>query len=68
MGTVHERKVIEINSRWRQAAPYNWIINRMAGNNLNDWQAGCAAVAMAKIMAYHEWPKKPPAEIRRPTS
>ena len=50
-------------------APYNRIINKMAGNaNENLWPAGCVAVAMSQIAAYWERPHSPPSQIRKPTS
>ena len=48
--------------------PYNRIINTLAGNPQNLWPAGCVAVAMAQIVAYHEWPLRPPIEMLRPNT
>ena len=55
---------IEPNSNIPDGAPYNYIINKMAGREDKDvedewWPAGCSAVAMAQIMAYYEWPNNP---------
>jgi len=58
---------LNVDSRWRQGEPYNHVLNSMAGksNPNNYWSAGCAAVAMGHIMAYYEWPLKPPSLIRQ---
>ena len=57
-----------LTTRWNQWYPYNHIVNIVAGNTDNLWPTGCVATAMAQIMAFHEWPKRPSARIRMPTS
>ena len=49
-------------------SPYNRIINKVAGNSPHQWPAGCPATAIAQIMAYWGWPKKPPTSMPIPTS
>jgi hypothetical protein len=50
-------------TRWYQKEPYWDVINSVAGSpNFPDNHkllTGCVATAVAQIMAYHEWPKKP---------
>ena len=57
---------LNVNTMWYQKHPYNNVLNKFAGHiDLNKWHAGCAAVAMGQIMAYHEWPLRPPTSIRQ---
>ncbi|MCL2139815.1 MAG: C10 family peptidase, partial [Treponema sp.] len=60
-------------TQWNQNgyphSPYNRIINTIAGNANEDlWPAGCVAVAVAQIMAYHKWPEVPHYPIRKPSA
>jgi len=55
-------------TQWDQDTPYYDVINSVAGRSSNQWLTGCAATAMAQIMAYHEWPRTPHFPIRKPST
>ena len=52
-----------ITTKWSQRLGYNSVVNSVYGA---DYPAGCLAVAMAQIMAYHQWPERPEGTIDAP--
>ena len=59
---------LTIGTQWDQHTPYNDVINITAGKAPNTWVTGCAATAIAQIMAYHKWPEVPHDPIRVPSA
>ncbi|MBR4966664.1 MAG: thiol protease/hemagglutinin PrtT [Bacteroidaceae bacterium] len=49
-----------LETSWDQNAPYNNLCPVFNGKRT---PTGCTATAMAQIMKFHEWPKKPSANI-----
>ena len=49
-----------LKTTWNQGAPYN---NMCPTVNGQPTPTGCTATAMAQIMKFHEWPKKPTCNI-----
>ena len=45
-----------LKTSWNQSAPYNNMCPEVNGQKT---PTGCTATAMAQIMKFHEWPKKP---------
>ena len=44
-----------LKTKWAQGDGYNDVITKLKGGN---FPAGCVGVAIAQIMAFHEYPKK----------
>lgn len=42
-----------LNTKWGQGAPFNMLCPIRGGNHA---PAGCMAISLAQIMAYHKWP------------
>ena len=49
-----------LKTSWNQWAPYNDLCPTIDGQST---PTGCTATAMAQIMKFHEWPKKPKCDI-----
>ncbi len=49
-----------LQTTWDQSAPYNNMCPEVNGQKT---PTGCTATAMAQIMKFHEWPRKPSANI-----
>ena len=49
-----------LQTTWDQSSPYNNMCPEVNGQKT---PTGCTATAMAQIMKFHEWPKKPSANI-----
>ena len=49
-----------LQTTWDQSAPYNDMCPEVNGQKT---PTGCTATAMAQIMKFHEWPRKPSANI-----
>ena len=49
-----------LQTTWDQSAPYNDLCPEVNGQKT---PTGCTATAMAQIMKFHEWPRKPSANI-----
>lgn len=49
-----------LKTSWNQGAPYNNLCPTINGQLP---PTGCTATAMAQIMKFHEWPKKPKCDI-----
>lgn len=49
-----------LQTTWDQSSPYNNMCPEVNGQKT---PTGCTATAMAQIMKFHEWPRKPSANI-----